>query len=522
MDNESILEDNKPQIKGIEHWSTKLANEVISKKSPPFVITGGMTTSGPAHLGTVCEFLYPSVIKKSIEALGHDIKFYFVGDILDAFDSIPEELNAYSETLKAELGKPLARTLDPKGCHNSFGEHYLMQAVDIMHLLNIDINVIRATQLYTDGSFDVYTKKYLQNEDIVRDIVARTSGRESKDFASWSPIMPICQNCGRIATTRVIQHNDTEYEYACDKDVGYVKGCGHSGKNDIRDHEYKLQWRLHWSAWQAWFRTSIEGSGVDHMTKGGSKDTSFAVLKDFFNIEPPVYYKYGFVLFHGKKYSKSKGIGVSAADIVKLIPPELLIYMLTLPNIEANKDIDPDGEKLIRVYEDIERISKLNVPENRADAKKLNVYKLLIKKLPWKAPFLDILMNFQVYKDFEKVGDIVNDKLGAEYLSKYIEEWLRMGYAPERYNFSVSYDSKITVNKEAVRSFIDELGSDMSPEDIHALVYKIAKDKGVDAKELFKSLYNGIINKDTGPRFGKLAYAIGISNIKNILTKAIE
>ena len=515
-----MSENNNPHEKEIHHWSVQLAEKVAAEKSSPLVITGGMTTSGPAHLGTVCEFLYPAVIKKAMENLGNKMEFHFIGDIMDAFDGIPEELKEYSGILTPELGKPLAYTIDPEGCHGSFGEHYLSEAVDIMHALKLDINVIKATDLYAGGAFDQYTKMYLSEEERVREIVARTSAREVKDLKDWSPIMPICEKCGKIATTRVTKHDDTTYEYACDRDVGYTKGCGYNGKNSIYDHKYKLQWRLHWPTWQAYFNTSIEGSGVDHMTKGGSKDTAYSFMKEFLKRDPPIYYKYGFVLFHGKKYSKSKGIGPSVAEILKLMPPELLAYMLVLPNLEQNKDIDPTGEKLVQIYEDIERISKIERADNRADQKKLDVFKTTIKTLPWKAPFIDILMNYQIYKEMDKVAEVVGDKQGVEYLSQYLEEWISQGYAPEKYNFSIS-PSKVAEHKDAVKLFIDSLSNGLNPIDIHNLVYEVAKSKGLEPTEMFKILYKAIISKDTGPRIGKLVSALGINKAKEILAEAI-
>ena len=50
------MSDNKHM-----HWSEWLAERVISEKKEPFVITSGITTSGPAHLGTLCEFLFPGL-----------------------------------------------------------------------------------------------------------------------------------------------------------------------------------------------------------------------------------------------------------------------------------------------------------------------------------------------------------------------------------------------------------------------------------------------------------------------------
>src|ERR1700733_13574584 len=138
-----VMEESKDEIRN-RHWTETLAEQVITSKKEPFVITGGMTTSGPAHLGTVCEFLYPAILKESIERKGKKAEMYFVGDILDALDGIPVELKKYESILKPELGKPLVYAKDPLGCHKSFGEHYLSQAIELMKRFSLNINVIQA------------------------------------------------------------------------------------------------------------------------------------------------------------------------------------------------------------------------------------------------------------------------------------------------------------------------------------------------------------------------------------------
>jgi len=516
------MQERKKEIdeRAMLHWSEKLAQRVIKEKDEPFIITGGMTTSGPAHLGTVCEFLYPSIIRQVLTNLSHKTELHFVGDIMDAFDGIPSELQKYSAVLTPELGKPLAHVKDPLGCHESYGVHYLSQAEEIMKKLKLKIDVAKANDLYESGGFDSYAKLFLHEEQKAKEIFAKTSGKQLSELADWSPIMPICGKCGKIATTRVIWHNDNEYEYVCDRNVEYTKGCNYKGRNKISDHKYKLQWRFHWPTWQAFFKSSIEGSGVDHMTKGGSWDTAYAIHKEILHTEPPIPYKYGFVLFHGAKASKSKGNVMPALDVLKLIPPELLVYMLVVPNLEQNKDMDPNGDKLIIVYEEIERIAKLENPKSRADQKKLQAYSISVKKLAWKAQFIDMLMNYQIYKDWKKVGNVLNDAAGVRYLSPYINEWLNLGYAPDRYNFSIK-PTKVSSMQEIVKSFNSTMQSNMDAVAIHNLVYKIAKEHGVDTQEFFKVLYTALIGKENGPRIGKLIYALGVSKSKEILEYAV-
>ncbi len=504
-----------------KHWTEILADKIVAEKKAPYVITGGMTTSGPAHLGTVCEFLYPAVLKQTLEDKGKSVEMYFFGDILDAFDGIPFEMQKYESVLKPELGKPLVYTKDPLGCHGSYGEHYLEQAKYLMRKLSLDIKVIQANELYDSGKMDGLTSLFLEQEDKVKEVVARTSMKKVEDLKEWSPIMPICEKCGKIATTRVTWHSNDEYEYVCDRNVEYTTGCDYKGKAKLKDHRYKLQWRLHWPAWQAVYNSSVEGSGMDHMTKGGSATTAEAIHREILGKEPPILFKYGFVLINGKKYSKSKGIGMSAFELAELIPPELLKYSLIEPNIQQNKDIDPTGDRLILLYNKIERLSRLDKPENRADEKSLLALKVTTKELPWKSSFVDMLLNYQIYKDWGKVGEVLGDSAGVKYLSAYIEKWLAKGYAPDRYDFSLK-QTKISTNLQAVKEFISQLKQGMTDLEVHNLVYGVAKSNGVGSESLFTSLYTALIGKDKGPRLGKLIVSIGVDKARGMLEYSVS
>ena len=121
-------EDEKKSL----HWSELLAQEIISKKREPYVISGGLTTSGPTHLGTVCEFLFPQAIADQLRFNGKVAKYYFVADIYDAFDGVPSVFEQYRAVLEPHLGKPLTDVPDPTGQTISFGDHLLAGAQSAM------------------------------------------------------------------------------------------------------------------------------------------------------------------------------------------------------------------------------------------------------------------------------------------------------------------------------------------------------------------------------------------------------
>ncbi len=497
------------------HWAEQLADRVINEKRKSYVISAGITTSGPAHLGTLCEFLFPDTIRKCIERKGKQCKFYFFADIYDAFDSVPLAMEKYAKQFRQHLGKPLCDVPDPTGKSRSFGDHFLDEVRELMKKFEIDAEVVRINDAYSNGKFDNLARFFLKNETQARKLIEQTSGKSEKK--DWSPIMPICKQCGKIATTIVRQHNEDEYTYKCDRDVKYTKGCGYDGEANISDHKYKIVWRLHWPSWMEVFGTSIEGAGVDHHTRGGSWDTCVAIFKEMFKKEPPIGYKYGFILFQGKKYSKSKGIGMNVSEMIKLLQPEMIKYILLKPDLQENIDIDPTPQNLLRAFDDFQETAKLLDKKqeelSRSEEKRVAAIRLSTDKIKWKSKFLDAILYYQIYSNWKKVGEILNDVDGINYLAPYAEEWLVNDFLPDEYNFRY----KPQTPSENVKKLFHEFNEKMNAIAIHNAVFEFAKRNNIESKELFKEIYLALIGKERGPRIGKLIFAIGVNKIKEDL-----
>lgn len=493
---------------------------MLAEKKPPYVIGSGITTSGPTHLGTLCEFLFPSAVHAFLSRT-HPAEFVFVADILDAFDSVPAVLAERARELEEELGKPLASVPDVLACHASLGEHFLADAQAAMDAFGVRPEILRADELYAKGKYDPYAILFLNRLEETRRIVAETSLKRALP-EWWSPLMPICKQCGRVATTRVtsfsVKGEDAEYAYVCDRpDVKYTRGCGYAGSASISEHAYKLVWRLDWPARQDFLGISCEGAGVDHMTRGGSWDTARAVHERIFGKAPPIAFKFGFILFKGKKYSKSKGTGMGVAELLALVPPELIKYALYRPDLAENIDFDPSGYNLMRLYDEFAAASQLIGKSglSRADRKRAIAFSLSTDKLRWRVGFADALLYYQLYRDWEKVGAALGDEQGVKYLSKYIVRWVEGGYAPEEYVFS--FTPTKPENRKAVRAFASALSEGMSALDVHNLVFRVAAELGLKPEAMFRMLYRALIAKERGPRFGKLVEAIGVAKVKRTL-----
>ena len=504
----------------IRHWSEVIAQEIIAKKDEPFVVASGITPSGPTHMGTVCEFLYPSAVVKYLKDKGYDVKFIFIGDVLDALDNIPKPLKKIS-ALSNYLGKPLCNVPDPFNCCESYGAHFLSEIAKLMKDLEISAQIIRADDLIRSGKYDGYAALfYLKKAQIKKAAFQITKLSGTKGLPDWVDIvMPVCQNCGKIATTRVTNFDGYIIKYVCDKDVKYTRGCGYSGEMRTAEHCYKLFWRLDWPARQDFLNVSAELAGIDHHTVGGSWDTSVIIHNEVFNKRPPVGHRFGFVLLHGKKYSKSKGIGLSVQDLLSFVPPPLVKYKLFKADIGENKEFDPSGNALINLYDEYSRAADMfekGKELSRADHKMVLAYVLSTDKRYWTADFTDLLINYQIYEDWARIAEKLGDMEGAMYLEKYVKKWIEDEYLPSEYVFRFKPTKAEELNAEILK-FAERLEPSMSANDVHDLVYSVSKECGLNIASLFKTLYLSLISKGYGPRFGKLVVAIGINRVKETL-----
>jgi lysyl-tRNA synthetase, archaeal and spirochete len=535
-----MSENPSPTIVEHRHWVEQLAQQVIDRGPGPYTITGGMTTSGPAHMGTLCEMLYPQAVTHHLQRLGKKVQYIFIADTFDAFDGIPVAMQSYTEQLTPHLGKPLCNVPDPTGKYPSFGEFYLNESLAIAKQFGVAPKVMRAQEVYASGAMDKFALLFIEKRDLARQVVSESSLNQNLPI-DWSPLMPRCEKCGRISTTRVTGYEPDGYSYTCDKNVKYTSGCGHSGANKISEHKYKLTWRLHWPAWMEHFHTSIEGAGMDHHTRGGSWDTCQAVFKEIFNKEPPIGYQFGFVLFMGKKYSKSKGIGMGLTDLLKLQPAPVLAYALLRPDLTENRDINPTAENLMRLMTEFEEAGMLaqklglleggvkEAEENetaggekeplaseisRADKKRALAYSLATPRPLWSIPFTDLFIYYGLYNNLERVAAVLGKPDDVRYLTPYILEWERQSLIPDIYRFKFR---NAPATNEKVRAWAETLTPQMDALSIHNSVFTFAREHKLPPGELFQLVYTDLIGKSHGPKLGRLVEILGVQPVRSAL-----
>jgi lysyl-tRNA synthetase class 1 len=112
----------------------------------------------------------------------------------------------------------------------------------------------------------------------------------------------------------------------------------------------------------------------------------------------------------------------------------------------------------------------------------------------------------------------VKDSVSVRYLRPYIENWIEYGYVPKELIFRY-FPTFLREYKDVITEFASSLEEAMTALDIHNLVYKIAERVQMKPNQLFEILYQALIGKKYGPRFGYLVYTIGVKKVKEDLLK---
>src|SRR3954469_15214753 len=350
---------------------TKPADAAAAAPAPQ-IINDSKTPSGRVHVGALRGVLIHDAIFRTLRAKGIDARYFFWVDDYDPLDEIPA---GKGEHFEKYLGQPLCNVPPPDGSDaTDMAEHYMHEFWGVFDELGVQVERYRMRDIYRSGRFNEAIDTILRHADIVRRVYKQVSNSDRPP--TWYPFQAVCENCGRIGTTEVFAYDGTLVSYRCRPDmVKWAKGCGHEGRVSPFDGKGKLPWKLEWVAKWVTFPVTIEGAGKDHSTKGGSRDVSAACLRAIFRQEPPVNVPYEFFLVGGAKMSSSRGLGASARDVAKLLPPEVLRFLMirTKPNSPVNFEVHEAG--IVKLFNEFDRYEQ-RVLAGQATPDETAIYRL--------------------------------------------------------------------------------------------------------------------------------------------------
>ena len=318
------------------------ADELAASVSGPQVINDSKTPSGTVHVGSLRGPVLLDVIVRAMRARGLEITYLYGVDDMDPMDAQALLTPDAVKPTRWASPSPTSRTRSPTATPRTPGTTPRSSSTSSTGLGIRPDRYYWMSDIYPTGEMDPFIRTALDKAAIVRDIYRRVANVQHPD--TWHPLSVICENCGKIGTTIVTGWDGERVAYQCRPNlVDWATGCGHTGWTSPFGGRAKLPWNLEWAAQWSLFGVTIEPSGKDLSTAGGSRDRSDAIAREVFEREPPLNVPYEFINIGGKKMSTSKGRGAAAHEIAEVILPEQLRFFFLRPKPNHAVDFDPDG-----------------------------------------------------------------------------------------------------------------------------------------------------------------------------------
>ncbi len=488
----------------IVHWADSVSEELLKRGSKHRIATG-ITPSGHIHIGNLREMLTADAVRRAVLDRGGEAEIVYIADTFDPlrrrYPFLPEEYENY-------IGMPLSNIPDPEGCHESYAEHFLQPFLESLSALGIEVKVEKADEMYREGRYEEAIKTALRSRDKIAEITREVTGREVDK--TWYPFMPLCGKCGRLNTTRVTAFDDKWIHYSCQ--------CGYEGKASYQGGG-KLVWRVDWPARWKILNITCEPFGKDHAAAGGSYDTGTRIAREVFGITPPFPVIYEWINLKGVGAMKSsKGIVVPVREIVEVLPPEIIRYMII--RVKPERHIEFDPSTILEITEDFEEAVK-----NRDRSAELSMLGFKYSEVPFRhLVVVGQIANWEADKAVEilkRTGYRLDEatRKDVERRLVYAKGWLER-YAPERLKFEIKdkVDAKLSDDERRfLNLYAERLKDEMMPEDIHGLVYEVASEVGIKPAKAFQAIYKAILGKSYGPRAGYFIKSLGIEWVKQKL-----
>lgn len=490
-------------------WLNTIVDDLIARQPEgEILIESGSAPSGTYHLGHLRELLIADAILLELRRRERQARHIQFVDDLDAFRKVPVNVPAEYEEY---FGYPICDIPAPDGSDRSYADFFLQTLIDACEVLGVEVEYIRAYEKYREGFYVPAIERSLERVPQIRHALETVSGRQLDEH--WSPIQVL--EDGRLRK-RPFKGIDTQT-----KTLQYENADGTIQSVRYDNGEVKLDWRLDWPG-RWWIQNvSAEPSGRDHMTKGSSYDTGVQIMKEVFEAEPPYPISYDFINMAGdnKKMSASKGTGLDAVEGAEIMPAEVVRYfVLSAPPLKRLY-FDPINGLIQLMDEFAAFAAKDDKTEDEKQLWYICTRGVESERSVSRVPFSHLVNSYQAsLKNADKTLEVIKRTEHADLAGeeahiirnelKFIDQWLEKR-APEDVKFSLKQSADGTDFSDVQTAFFADLAKkiEAAPADadgqwFHQAIYEFKEITGLAPKELFTSLYQLLIGKDSGPRAG--------------------
>ena len=386
--------------------------------------------------------------------------------------------------------------------------------------------ILWSTDLYKSGKMNPLIKECLDKASEIRKIYEELYKKKIRE--TWYPFQPYCLNCGKVSTTKVYNWDGEKISFACEvNSVPWTKGCGFKGEMSPFSNEKeiagKLPWKVEWAAKWKVLGVTVEGAGEDHMSRGGSHDLASLICERIINYPVPYALPYAFFLIGGRKMSSSKGRGSSASEMLEILPPELLRFLMVKTKISQQINFDPSADTIPKLFDEYQKVADAYFSKGNKDLARIFELSQIDKiKKPPSIRFSALVQLVQMPNKKEEIK-----KEGFEEWARYAKIWIEK-YAPESEKFLLQQSLPESVKnlsdkqKEYLRKVSLELNKSWKPEDFQVNLFEWAKELKLSSKDAFSAIYIPLLNKSYGPKAGWIILSLDKEFVKKRFLDAVK
>ncbi len=517
---------------GVEYkaWPFREAQALLARyRARPTRAVAFQTGFGPSglpHIGTFAEVARTTWVRRSFSHLtGYPTRQIAFSDDMDGLRKVPLNL-PQPEMLAAHLGKPLSRIPDPYGCCESYSAHMNNQLQQFLSHYGFQYEFQSSSEAYARGDFDAGLKILLERDAEVKAIILPTLGEEKQ--ADWSPFFPICRNCGRVYSTRVLACNPSDHTiaYACDREDPRVPHCGHRGALPVTGGHVKVGWKVDWALRWYSYEIAYEMYGKDLIE---SARLSARIVKLMGKRPPNGFFYEMFLDEQGQKISKSVGRGVTVDTWIKYASLESLLHF-----------IYQTPQRQRRLYFDVipksvdDYLAELRAYHSSPEEERPNQAIWHIHNGGREVPDFDTSVNFSLINNV--ITGIGADEVDliADYLERYDPSSRRyhdtlldlvqraVNYYQDFILPSKHYRAASEAEKRMFAQLRDRLVSYQGDDEkeMQAMPFDVARANNVEPAAFFKSFYEVVFGQERGSRFGTFVKLVGKERALELLQKA--
>lgn len=507
------------------------------------------TPSGTIHVGSSRGWVMHDVMARALRARGAPARFVLSADDMDPYDKPSAGLP------RAEwdrfLGMPFRRIPSPEPAFESWADFYFRQCTDLFPRWGIDCALESTGALYEQGAFDAAIERALDLAPLIQGIYAELYG--DTPASHRLPFNPVCESCGRIATTRALEWDPVraQVRYECRSDVmGYtdpatgraeqIPGCGHDGWRSPFGGGGKFPWKVEWAAKWATRGVVAEWAGKDHFSEGGSRTAACRFSLEVFEYPPPYPSDgrrtgggYEFLVVGGRKMSTSKGAGASFAEIGDALSPEMLRFLMVRSRPNQVIDFDPNRDAdIVNLYNEFDRVERVAYGRSASDPEALvarmrSVYAFSRpgvrvepgQEPPYRVPFKIAALVGQSVDDprdavatLRKIGQLP-DGAGDEEAIERVRQaraWLEC-YAPDsnlRIDLNQAVPPGLEIGPEQ-RRVLAAIAADLrahtggqatlSEPEMKSRIFAHIREEGLEQGSFFEIAYRVLLGRPNGP-----------------------